>query len=434
MNDSFFWDEEKFIRDLSSLIQIPSVYDETTVAQDAPFGKPIKEAFQMIADLGIAYTLSPHFDQGYAMDLRTGDGDDYIGVLCHADVVPAEESEWDSDPFSLRKQGDFLFGRGVNDDKGPLLLLMQVISQLSKQHQRLKPIRLIIGGAEETSWECVNHYFSKEKQPALAFSPDGDFPIVNHEKGILKVRIHFPYLPDKEIEEIISEEQDLYTCDKVSIRCKATEEYLHFQGERALSRHPERGSNAVYPMLEFLRQRKLLDEKNESSVAMMGRFLERYCSQIFMKSFGDKTRNIQEATVTILSLSMGKDKAWIDLDFRYEQASNEQDFLRWLEEKVQTMGGFLELRKHKPLLKIEENDPLIIALLDAYEKVTKEKGIPMTKGGASYARALNHGVCFGPTFPGEIPNCHMPNEVISLTSFKKAGHIYYEALKTLALQ
>ena len=40
----------------------------------------------------------------------------------HLDVQPAKvEDGWDTDPFTLTRQGDVLFGRGSTDDKGPVL-------------------------------------------------------------------------------------------------------------------------------------------------------------------------------------------------------------------------------------------------------------------------------------------------------------------------
>lgn len=43
-------------------------------------------------------------------------------IYGHVDVKPVHENEqWSHDPFDLQVQGDYLFGRGVTDDKGPLL-------------------------------------------------------------------------------------------------------------------------------------------------------------------------------------------------------------------------------------------------------------------------------------------------------------------------
>ena len=81
----------------------------------------------------------------------------------------------------------------VNDDKGPLLAALYAAWLIREQGLPLRhPIRIIAGGAEETTWECMEWYFQKNPQPLCGFSPDGNFPIVNGEKGILQVRFLFP--------------------------------------------------------------------------------------------------------------------------------------------------------------------------------------------------------------------------------------------------
>ncbi|TPP56454.1 Cytosolic non-specific dipeptidase [Fasciola gigantica] len=43
-------------------------------------------------------------------------------IYGHVDVKPVHESEhWSHDPFDMQVRGEYLCGRGVTDDKGPLL-------------------------------------------------------------------------------------------------------------------------------------------------------------------------------------------------------------------------------------------------------------------------------------------------------------------------
>ncbi|HCW74622.1 MAG TPA: hypothetical protein DHM90_13510 [Clostridiaceae bacterium] len=55
----------------------------------------------------------------------------------------------------------------------------------------------------------------------------------------------------------------------------------------------------------------------------------------------------------------------------------------------------------------------------------------LTKGGASYARTLDNGVAFGPTFPGETANSHLENERLSLSSIQCAMEIWIQSLEIL---
>ncbi len=54
-------------------------------------------------------------------------------------------------------------------------------------------VRLILGTAEETGCSDIEYYLKKESTPPMVFSPDGDYPILNTEKGQLRpdVTAHF---------------------------------------------------------------------------------------------------------------------------------------------------------------------------------------------------------------------------------------------------
>jgi succinyl-diaminopimelate desuccinylase len=74
---------------------------------------------------------------------------------------------------------------------------------------------------------------------------------------------------------------------------------------------------------------------------------------------------------------------------------------------------------------------LIQAMGKAYSEVTKMDAQCFSKGAASYARALNNGVAFGPTFPGDVTCVHEPNERLNLESLKRAITIYVKVLISL---
>ena len=85
---------------------------------------------------------------------------------------------------------------------------------------------------------------------------------------------------------------------------------------------------------------------------------------------------------------------------------------------------------HLPLY-VAKDDPLIEALLGAYNSVTGTKGEAITIGGGTYARVLPKGVAFGPVFPGGESRVHGDDERILLQDFAKTIEIYKEAIKRL---
>ena len=85
------------------------------------------------------------------------------------DVVPAGDlKDWQTPPFEATIVGDYLVGRGVQDDKGPsLAALYAVKSLLDDGIQFTKRIRFIFGTDEETLWHCMNRYNQIEEQADL---------------------------------------------------------------------------------------------------------------------------------------------------------------------------------------------------------------------------------------------------------------------------
>lgn len=49
-----------------------------------------------------------------------GEGDEIVGIAGHLDIVPVG-GDWSYDPFKLTREGDYVYGRGTTDDKGPVL-------------------------------------------------------------------------------------------------------------------------------------------------------------------------------------------------------------------------------------------------------------------------------------------------------------------------
>jgi di- and tripeptidase len=67
----------------------------------------------------------------------------------HYDVVDAHSAGWNSDPFTLTGLDGYLYGRGVSDDKGPILAVAFAAAELLQQRSLEVDIVLLIEGEEE---------------------------------------------------------------------------------------------------------------------------------------------------------------------------------------------------------------------------------------------------------------------------------------------
>lgn len=71
----------------------------------------------------------------------------------HYDIIEATSSntdQWLSSPYKLTAQNGYLFGRGVTDNKGPLLLAVYAVAELYQEAQLYSDIVFIIEGEEES--------------------------------------------------------------------------------------------------------------------------------------------------------------------------------------------------------------------------------------------------------------------------------------------
>lgn len=439
--------KEELLSDLAALVAVPSVMDETSKSENAPFGKEVRKAFDIFLSIAERLGFTVHDDEGYAVDAQIGEGEEYVGVLGHLDVVEARgQSGWKSDPFTMKREGNMLYGRGVNDDKGPLLAALYAAYLIKKQGLSLKyPIRIIAGGAEETTWECMQHYFKKNQQPICGFSPDGNFPIVNGEKGILQFRFIFPAVEGVRFH---CSQRTNYVCDDLQVilpascgnypNAKQKEErkqgfYLHYQGKKALSRNPQRGENAVFSFLKDIEDCKQLPKGLESMIWML--------KECFEDDFyGEKSHLASEDaamgrnSVCVMSINDCFEGIEVCVDVRYVKSTTKEQLWKQITALAKRYHAQAEIIREKRLLYVEEDSPLIQALQKAYQKVMHEKAEVFTKGGASYARMLDHGVAFGATFDGEDTHVHMENECQKIDSLLKAFEIYYESLYELAVE
>ena len=70
----------------------------------------------------------------------------------HYDVVSAENDmgKWNTDPFSLEGVNDYLYGRGVSDNKGPIMAAIYAVAELVAEKSLHSDITFLIEGEEES--------------------------------------------------------------------------------------------------------------------------------------------------------------------------------------------------------------------------------------------------------------------------------------------
>ena len=145
----------------------------------------------------------------------------------HLDVVPAEEPEWQGNPFMMRKDGNRLIGRGTVDMKGYIAAVLSSVPQLAKMTLK-QPLHIALSYDEEAGCRGAPHMIAK--LPSLCAPPIGCF--VGEPSGMVPVLRH---------------------------KGKATLE-LTSRGKSGHSSRPELGENAIHALLPALTRAAALSD------------------------------------------------------------------------------------------------------------------------------------------------------------------------------
>ena len=175
--------KEQILKDIATLVSINRVAGAKE--EGAPFGAgpraALDKTLELAAGMGFATRNCENYI-GYA-ELAGAAPEKYLATICHVDVVP-EGNGWTEDPFKMEIRDGWMIGRGVADDKGPMVATLYALKFLKEEGVSLRyPIRARGGYNEETHMHDVDYYLAYYPAPVFCFTPDAEFPVCNGEKG-----------------------------------------------------------------------------------------------------------------------------------------------------------------------------------------------------------------------------------------------------------
>lgn len=139
---------------LSKFVSIPSVSGDPSHREDCRQAAIwLKKGLNQ---LGAQSTLLPTHEAGSPLVLGTFCGSQgkhpkpRILFYGHYDVIPAPPEGWDSDPFIVSGRNGYLYGRGVTDDKGPIMAVACAAAELLQNRALGVDLVFLIEGEEET--------------------------------------------------------------------------------------------------------------------------------------------------------------------------------------------------------------------------------------------------------------------------------------------
>lgn len=443
--------KEEIIKTLQELIQIKSVYDESTKTALTPFGKGINDALKYMEKKAKEDGFEVLNDNGYALEISYGEGEKNVGVLCHLDVVP-EGKNWMYPPYEARIVDNKIYGRGSTDDKGPLIASYFALKFIKDANIKLKnKIKLILGTDEETAWRGIHHYLKSHPLPDLGFSPDCSFPLVYGEKGRMAIDLKIKDVNKCAVstDALISlkggERYNVVIDEATAIaRINVVDEFMKYlkenhlegdvtekdskyeyflKGTAAHAMEPEKGINAGTHLCNFF--------KNYTSNQLVKYVAENHHLDFNLNNMGLSYTDYEMGPITcnIGIIDINPDNTRVTLDIRYPERYDVENFKKVYANILSKYNLEITNFEHKVPHYVSPNSELVKALYEAYVKNTNDSAHkPFTVGGGTYASILENGVAYGMGFPYEEELAHQPNEFLDIDSLLKGILIYIDAI------
>lgn len=433
--------KDEFLISLKTLISYPSVLNEGE--NGTPFGQAIQDVLEktleICQDIGFTTYLDPKGYYGYA---EIGQGAELLAILCHLDVVPSgDEADWQTPPFEATIKDGWVFGRGVQDDKGPSLAALYAVKSLLDQGiQFKKRVRFIFGTDEETLWRCMARYNTIEEQASMGFAPDSSFPLTYAEKGLLQVKLHGPgsdqlelevggafnVVPDKANYQGPLYEQVCNGLKEAGYDYQSTEQTVTVLGVPKHAKDASQGINAVIRLATILAP---LQEHPALSFLATQAGQDGTGRQIFGDIADEPSGHL---SFNVADLMINHERSEIRIDIRTPVLADKEELVELLTRCAQNYQLRYEEFDYLAPLYVAKDSKLVSTLMQIYQEKTGDNSPAISSGGATFARTMPNCVAFGALFPGAKQTEHQANECAVLEDLYRAMDIYAEAVYRLA--
>ncbi len=392
-----------------------------------------------------------------AWQISLGDGNT-LAFIAHGDVQPAEAKNWRTSPFVAVLQEAKLYGRGAEDDKGPLAAALVALADAKAFALPLQGIRIAIGTSEESGLTAMKRYAALP-EAKYNVSIDGEFPVVGSQFGFVEWHLRAPVgeakgatLTALHAAEFLTQipghadasiDHGASFADALRERAKKLRlkseikidgETLNVavEGKTAHSSVPEEGDNALSALAELLRKLPLANNGYKKIIDILA---DDFGYDWYGKKIGLAYDDPEMGHLVVAPTTVHSDGKWVDLgvNLRRPRGKTVEEFRANMHAVAVRLGveeG--EVYVGEPHV-ADTTGPLVKTLLNIYSAHEHKKAAVQTERGGTYARLFAGGVDFGPSFPGEPYSGHGDNEYITLRALGAQTEMLGEAILALAL-
>ena len=444
--------EDEFVAALAPLIAVNSVTGEA--APGMPFGPGPAEALEKALALAKSWGFRTWDDEGYVGLVELNEKEDLLHILAHLDIVGAGD-HWDTDPFTLVRDGDLIYGRGTDDDKGPAVAAMLAMRCIRDLGLELKGnVKLVLGTDEESGSKDLRHFYGRYPFAPYSVTPDTCFPVTNIEKATyapafgqvweaqpkaenqllsLKGGIRVNVAPGDCTAKIAGmtaasvEAEMAAVAAQTGVSFAASEENgtltLEATGIQAHASRPNEGKNAITAMLTLLDKLPLADDAAAEAVKNLHSFFPYGDDHGTALGIAAEDEISGKTTVTLSVLELNETGFSARFDSRDALCATKES-TQDVTEKAFTALGWTCTGDFGPGHWVDENSPFIQILLETYEEFSGRKGYCEAIGGGTYVHHIPGGVAYGAGEHDFDSRLHGANERARISQLLLTAEIY----------
>ncbi|MCC7382883.1 MAG: M20/M25/M40 family metallo-hydrolase [Deltaproteobacteria bacterium] len=492
------------VRLTTELVAFPTVSAEAAPPDHPAFGAMADFLRRWAQENGLTFSVYGAHD---VWEVSVGDGPRVLGFVMHADVVPvhaapehgpgvtataavslthasAHPPDWTYPPFEARVVDGRLFGRGTEDDKGPIAAVLVVLKTLKAMG--LLPrgeVLAILGTGEEHDWSGMRRYVDARPPPRHVISVDANYPVVIAEAGFVAWSLGIkrstgdgaapsslgPKIVDarggqfltqvpgdgvmtviprsgetksalKERLQMLAHEVTTALGPKFSAEVRVEDEgvVVRTHGEAVHSSVADEGANALWPLSEIAARLR-------PAPTAIAKILELIAARFSGDHHGTKLGLsyshplMGKLLVAPTVLRTNEASIVLDVNMRRPAGSSSTAFslamdrtLTELRKDVDPRIEELDERYVGDAAVTDLTSALVPTLMSIYQERMGGAPRPVSIRGGTYARLFPGAVSFGPSLPDRPYRGHAPDEYIDLDALDATVQMLLEATLRLA--
>lgn len=459
----------------SRLLSFDSVRPEQPVDGDS-LGPGLRACLECAAQECRKRGMTVRVHEGQVAVAELGRGEENVGVAVHLDVVPAA-GEWTHPPFGGDVADGCVWGRGAQDNKGPLASVLIALDAIAAEDLPFRRrVTLILGTDEETGlWRDLAAFHRNEPMPTMTIVPDGTFPIVQAEKGFANITVRAEAgaahrgacegaptllslaagerinIVPAEAEAVVSglgahylglranAFHDSRPGSRLTVTAHGGRVRVGAEGVPAHASTPERGRSALLDLVDFLAPEPLAANGPAAALWFLVRLIGR---DLNGEKLGVFAHDDFMGYCTVCAAKVLADidgRSTLHLNLRPVREQTLSGVLTAVRERAEDLGRGLGARfdvtldstSREPMY-VDPESELVRELSAAYGDVMGEPGGCVSIGGTTFAKAFANATAFGPVMPGAEELAHQADERVAVSELVRNSMIYAAAIVRLA--